>query len=224
VFDCAAPTSSERRGSFNRFVTERAPCLHDRGRSKRQPVGLPARSRRTWPCALRLNRPTYRSPSSTTTGMVSRASPCPGAAPPRSPISSLWREIGMDNFVSRPSHRLICQPPWRERSGSEQPCCRRIVGRGPPSAPGREETVPTGFPLRERAPAGIPLLGAAFQPANITERRTPWTWLALPPRLAICRLLLALRQAKPCGLRGLLGKAGTPVRGWRPRRRPEPGC
>jgi hypothetical protein len=30
-------------------------------------------------------------------------------------------EIGMDSFAARTSHRLTCQPPLRERSGSEQP-------------------------------------------------------------------------------------------------------
>ena len=41
--------------------------------------------------ARRTTRPRYRSPSSTLTGMVGRASPCPGAAPPRCLISSRSR-------------------------------------------------------------------------------------------------------------------------------------
>jgi hypothetical protein len=41
--------------------------------------------------ARRTNRPRYRSPSFTLPGMVGRASPCPGAAPPRSLISSRSR-------------------------------------------------------------------------------------------------------------------------------------
>jgi hypothetical protein len=78
--------------------------------------------------------------------MMGRASHCSESAPPRSQISSRWRGIGMDNYAARTSHHLICQPPWRERLLSEQPGSRWILGRGSPSAPDREETVPTGFP------------------------------------------------------------------------------
>ena len=76
-------------------------------------------------------------------------------------------------FAERVPHRLTCQPPWRERLRRNRPRSRRIPGRGPPTVPEREETVPTGFPPAGKRPAGIfSTHFSGFQPANITERRT----------------------------------------------------
>ena len=86
--------------------------------------------------ARRTTRPRYRSPSSTLTGMVGRASPCPGAAPPRSVISSRSRGDRHGQPCREAPHRLTRQLPWRERFPPDQPGSRRIPGRGPPSVEG----------------------------------------------------------------------------------------
>jgi hypothetical protein len=94
-----------------------------------------------------------------------------------------WRR-SPSYFAEGVSHRFTCQLPWRECSGASQPGSRRIAGRGPPSVPGREETVPTGFPPAGKRPAGNSATHFDLSTGQ------PYAPLAPSSASAVCRRLM----------------------------------